>query len=152
MELVKLHLDDVHHERRILHVRLGKGCKDRYVPIGQRALDWLGRYLAEVRPMLVLKHAEQALFVTSYGGAFSADVLGRRVTKYIRDADMGRTGGTIYYATPVPVTSTRPESTSASSSSSSATSTSTPPPSTPRSASSNPRDPRPPSSRRTVKT
>lgn len=92
-ELAGLTLDAVHHERRTLHIRLGKGRKDRYVPIGQRALAWLNRYLDEVRPRLVINHSEQALFVTSYGGGFSADVLGRMVGKYIAKADMGRTGG-----------------------------------------------------------
>lgn len=93
-ELAKLHLDDIHHERRVLHVRLGKGRKDRYVPIGKRALRWLERYLSEVRPLLVLNHSEQALFLTSYGGPFSPDVLGRQVGTHIRTAAMGRKGGT----------------------------------------------------------
>lgn len=93
-ELVNLQLDDIHHERRIVHVRLGKGRKDRYVPIGNRALRWLTRYLDEVRPLLVLQHSEQALFVTSYGGGFSPDVLGRKVASCIRQAKIGRTGGT----------------------------------------------------------
>jgi integrase/recombinase XerD len=93
-ELANLCLDDIHHERRVLHVRLGKNRKDRYVPIGTRALRWLDRYLSEVRPLLVLDHGEQALFLTSYGGAFSPDVLGRKVGSQIRASKMGRTGGT----------------------------------------------------------
>ena len=34
----------------VLLVRQGKGNKDRFVPIGDRALAWLDKYLAEVRP------------------------------------------------------------------------------------------------------
>jgi site-specific recombinase XerD len=36
----------------VLVVRQGKGFKDRVVPIGKRALEWLDKYIAEVRPGL----------------------------------------------------------------------------------------------------
>lgn len=55
-------------ERRTLHIRLGKGHKDRMVPIGARAVAWLERYLQEVRPRLCLDTRTQALFLTGYGG------------------------------------------------------------------------------------
>ena len=50
------------------------------------------RYLDEVRPRLVLDNAERALFLTSYGEAFNPDVLSRVVTRFIKKADIGRTG------------------------------------------------------------
>ena len=49
-ELAHLSVFDLDAERATLLVRQGKGRKDRMVPIGERALAWVGRYLAEVRP------------------------------------------------------------------------------------------------------
>lgn len=56
--------------RRTLTVRRGKGHKDRVVPIGARAVQWVERYLAEVRPRLCLDTRETALFLTD-GGPFN---------------------------------------------------------------------------------
>ena len=54
--------------RRTLTVRLGKGKKDRVVvPIGERALMWVGRYLDEVRPSLVVPPDKAALFLDKRG-------------------------------------------------------------------------------------
>ncbi len=67
LELCRLHLADFHAARRTLTVRRGKGHKDRVVPLGTRAIHWLERYLAEVRPRLCLDKRETALFLTGYG-------------------------------------------------------------------------------------
>lgn len=65
-------------------VRLfGKGSKERIVPVYELALDWVGRYVAEVRPGL-LSHAKKdksdsarALFLSTRGNRMSADALRR---------------------------------------------------------------------------
>ena len=92
-ELVRLELSDLQRERRLLHIRLGKGRKDRVVPVGARALIWLQKYLDDVRPLLVVGAAGPALFLTGYGEPFNADALGRKVTGYIERAGIGRKGG-----------------------------------------------------------
>ena len=86
-ELCRLELSSFHAERRTLHVR-GKGNKDRMVPVGWRAVQWLERYLTEIRPRLCLDTRTQALFLTGYGDAFNPDVLSRMV---IGLAGTGRT-------------------------------------------------------------
>jgi integrase/recombinase XerD len=91
-ELTSLELTAVNQERRTAQVRQGKGRKDRVVPVGSRALQWLERYLCEVRPLLAVSPTETALFLTSYGEAFNPDVLSRKVSKYIKDAEIGRKG------------------------------------------------------------
>ena len=91
-ELTRLQLCDVNAERQTLQVRKGKGKKDRVVPIGCRALQWLQRYLDDVRPQLQLSLKESHLFLSSYGEAFNPDVLSRKVAQYIRQADIGRGG------------------------------------------------------------
>jgi integrase/recombinase XerD len=91
-ELARLEIHDLNQERQTLHIRQGKGHKDRVVPVGCRALEWLARYLEEVRPRLVLHAQERALFLTSYGEPFNPDVLSRMVSKWLKQADIGRPG------------------------------------------------------------
>ena len=91
-ELARLQIYSVNQERRTVQVRQGKGRKDRVAPVGARALAWLERYLRDVRPLLVFNSNETALFLSSYGEAFNPDVLSRKVSKYIKDADIGRKG------------------------------------------------------------
>lgn len=52
---------------------MGKGGKERLVPLGEEALHWLQRYLAEARPVLAGKRAPVALFLSPSGpGAVEA--------------------------------------------------------------------------------
>jgi integrase/recombinase XerD len=93
IEVVRLALGDLHVERRVLFIRQGKGKKDRVVPIGERALFWIGKYLAEVRPEMLLDPREQALFLSGYGdSAMSADYLSRLVSQYVRAAGIAHGG------------------------------------------------------------
>jgi integrase/recombinase XerD len=91
-ELCRLELPDLNTERRTLHVRLGKGKKDRVVPVGERAVAWLQRYLKEVRPRLCLDTRTPALFLTGYGEDFNPDVLSRMVSAWLRKAGLKRQG------------------------------------------------------------
>ena len=50
---------------------IGKGDKERMVPIGRTACDWVRRYLAEARPALLRKGKSPWLFVNARGGALS---------------------------------------------------------------------------------
>jgi integrase/recombinase XerD len=92
-ELARLEVGDLNREKRLLHVRHGKGRKDRVVPVGSRALGWIEKYLDDVRPLLMVKPEEQGLFLSGYGEPFSPDVLGRKVVEYIVQAEIGRKGG-----------------------------------------------------------
>ena len=91
-ELTNLEIHDLNRERQTLQIRQGKGHKDRVVPVGNRALKWLERYLDEVRPKLIIDQAEKALFLTSYGQGFNPDVVSRMVSKFIKKAGTGRPG------------------------------------------------------------
>ena len=48
-ELLNLSIYDVDRNRRLLTIRQGKGKRDRVVPIGVRALEWLEKYIVDVR-------------------------------------------------------------------------------------------------------
>ncbi len=74
MEMIGLRPYDLDVERGMLIVRQGKGKKDRVIPIGDRAVAWIERYLVEVRPgLLVGDRAGDALFLTNRGSPFSPD-------------------------------------------------------------------------------
>jgi integrase/recombinase XerD len=91
-ELASLRLGDIDWERETLFIRLGKGQKDRVVPIGERALHWVTRYLEESRPLLVTLPDEGLLWVTELGGPVSLDWLTRRLRQYIDHAELGKAG------------------------------------------------------------
>ena len=92
MEVVNLQLYDVDKERGTLMVRLGKGKKDRMVPIGDRALAWIEKYLVEVRPQLVTNPHEAQLFLTNLGEPFTPARLTQIVRRYVLRANIGKTG------------------------------------------------------------
>jgi integrase/recombinase XerD len=87
-ELSRLDVPDFNAERRTIHVRQGKGKKDRMVPVGERAVQWVGKYVEEVRPRLCLDTRTQAVFLTGYGGPFHPDVLSRMVTAMMKQAGL----------------------------------------------------------------
>jgi integrase/recombinase XerD len=69
-ELVTLGTEQVNLRQGALRVR-GKGGKDRLVPIGEVAIDWLLRYVEQSRPLLLKGRASKLLFVTARGGGLS---------------------------------------------------------------------------------
>jgi integrase/recombinase XerD len=62
-ELVGLRMDRINLRQGVLRVT-GKGSKDRLVPIGEEAMDWIERYIAQTRPALLRGAAVDAVFVT----------------------------------------------------------------------------------------
>lgn len=70
-ELVGLPLAAVQRQGGYLRV-LGKGRKERLVPLGETALVWVERYLAEARPLLA-PAGVTALFVTQRGAAMTRE-------------------------------------------------------------------------------
>jgi integrase/recombinase XerD len=85
-EVCRLELPDFNAERRTIHIRRGKGKKDRMVPVGEQAAFWIDKYLTHARPRLCLDTRTQAVFLTGYGGPFNPDVLSRYVSKWMREA------------------------------------------------------------------
>jgi len=91
-ELVHLRLHDLDFDRGTLLVREGKGRKDRMVPIGERALAWIRKYLADVRPGLVGASDDGTLFLSYKGGPIAPDVLTREIRRYILAAGITKHG------------------------------------------------------------
>lgn len=91
-ELIALRTSDLDFERGTLFVHRGKGAKDRYVPIGERALFWVRLYLGLVRPFFACDAESDALFLSSVGTALCPDWLCRRVRSYLRSAGIDKRG------------------------------------------------------------
>jgi len=92
LELTNLHQSDLDRTRGTLHVRLGKGRKDRFVPIGERALAWVTKYEREARPELLSDPSERHLFLNQYGNPLSPDGLSWRVRDYFKQAGIEKRG------------------------------------------------------------
>jgi integrase/recombinase XerD len=82
MELAGLQLYDVDVQRRTLIVRGGKGGQDRVVPISAGALQWIERYLVEVRPGLLTDARGMTLFLNDEGQPFRGGQLSEKVKDY----------------------------------------------------------------------
>ena len=75
-EAVGLDLADVDFEQELVHIRHGKGGKERVVPLGEEAAFRVARYLREGRPALV-RGANDALFLSVRGRRLDTSTLRR---------------------------------------------------------------------------
>ena len=90
-EVTRIDVDQLDFERAVLAVR-GKGGKHRVVPVGERALVWLGKYLEESRPLLEIDRNERALFLSGYGQRFNPNYLGNWVKRTMIAAGIDKPG------------------------------------------------------------
>lgn len=92
MEVCNLNIEHVDVNRRVLEIRQGKGKKDRFVPIGMRALLWIARYVEHAREKLLLDPKEPTLFVTIHGDRMNPDSLTEYVRRYIKESGVTKEG------------------------------------------------------------
>ncbi|WP_251863636.1 site-specific tyrosine recombinase XerD [Achromobacter sp. Marseille-Q4962] len=81
-ELVGLRALDASLNEGVLRVVLGKGGKDRLVPLGAEAAHWISRYLESARPELSGGRVCDALFITGRAQAMSRQAFWQLVRKY----------------------------------------------------------------------
>lgn len=91
-ELVMLDVTDIQAEKHTLFIRKGKGGRDRIVPVGERALLWLKRYL-DVRYRLLRYRDHSALFLNKSGKRIEAGALALRFYTYKAQAKVSKPGG-----------------------------------------------------------
>ncbi len=84
-ELVTLKSVHVGLNEGVLRVT-GKGAKERLVPFGAEAHDWLRRYLADSRPLILNGQQSDALFVTARGGPMTRQMFWTLLKKHARAA------------------------------------------------------------------
>ncbi len=92
-ELVSLELGHVNREAGFLRC-IGKGNKERIVPVGRQAMAAMARYLETNRPQLVARHPEaQALFVNRRGGPLTRQRIWQLLRRYARAGLVTKTVG-----------------------------------------------------------
>jgi integrase/recombinase XerD len=88
-ELRGARLEHLHLEAGFLTV-IGKGNKERVVPVGRKALAAIHRYLEAGRPRLLTGKSPANLFLNQRGRPFAASTLWTRIKRRVRRAEIGR--------------------------------------------------------------
>ena len=88
-ELVNLRVGQINFEQGVVRV-VGKGGKERLVPLGESALDWLQRYLREGRPRLAASRSADALFPGGRGKAISRQAFWYAIKRFASVAGIGK--------------------------------------------------------------
>jgi len=70
---------------------LGKGSKERLVPLGEEAIVWLKRYLARARPLLAKNAKTDAVFVTARRAPLTRQAFWQSIKRYALKADIAAT-------------------------------------------------------------
>ena len=85
-ELLSLKLKQINYERGTIRI-VGKGNKERIVPIGDYALDYLNKYLEDGRRKNKNRNSE-FLFLNRYGDPVSRVYFFKQVKKYAKEANI----------------------------------------------------------------
>jgi integrase/recombinase XerD len=80
-ELVGLKVFEVNLSEGVLRV-MGKGSKERLVPLGEEAVDWLRRYQNDFRAAVLKKKTSDYLFVTARGSGMSRQAFWQNIKRY----------------------------------------------------------------------
>lgn len=88
-ELVNLKISEVSQDVGVVRV-MGKGSKERLVPLGENALDWVKRYLTGARAALLNGKQTDALFVTRRGAAMTRQMFWHLIKRHALHAGIGK--------------------------------------------------------------
>lgn len=89
-ELVNLKLADLHLEMNLIQT-IGKGDKERIVPIDDVAINWLNKYLQQVRPLLLKKRNSKYVFLNAHGTGISRQSVWKKIKGYVAAANIHKT-------------------------------------------------------------
>ncbi len=88
-ELVSLKIAQVSMDMGVVRV-MGKGSRERLVPLGEEALDWLGRYVSAGRAALLVTKSSDDLFVTARAEAMTRQMFWHLIRKHARNAGIDK--------------------------------------------------------------
>lgn len=89
-ELVSLPVARLNTRQGVVRVVAGKGGKDRLVPLGEEAIEWLERYLGEARPAILEGRMSDALFITNRGEAMTRQAFWYLIRRYAQRAGIDK--------------------------------------------------------------
>ena len=89
-ELIELKITNLYFDEEVIRV-FGKGSKERFVPIGSSAVEWINKYMAESRPFLgKAKKGEAYVFLSVRGGKLSRMGVWKIVDRYLKEAEINK--------------------------------------------------------------
>lgn len=91
-ELIETKLEDIDWQRGILRIRKGKNRKERIIPIGERALKWIERYLREARKYIAKDPDEGYLFLNILGDPLSPSYITTIAHRALKKAGIEKSG------------------------------------------------------------
>ena len=87
-ELINLQLDDVDTDERVLRVVLGKGGKDRNLPLTATAAEAIDAYLLRARPQMARQMSGSVLFLGGYGRKLTRGTVSAMLVRCGKDAKL----------------------------------------------------------------
>lgn len=90
-ELVGLKMADLNLRQGVVRVILGKGGKDRLVPLGEESIAWITQYLSSARADLLGAHMADEVFVSQQGRQMTRQTVWHRIKQYAAQAGLVET-------------------------------------------------------------
>lgn len=89
-ELTNLKISDLFFQEEVIRV-FGKGSKERLIPVGSSAIDWVEKYIKQSRPLLAKKmKSENYLFLNLRGTKLSRMGIWKIIDHYVKEADINK--------------------------------------------------------------
>lgn len=88
-ELVELQLGQLNLNHGVIRV-LGKGSKERLVPLGDEAIHWLSQYIRDVRPLFGLPVDDETLFPSKRGQMMTRQTFWHRIKRHALNAGIDK--------------------------------------------------------------
>lgn len=86
-EGININIEDINFDTRILHIKKGKGGKQRLIPFNKTALKYLQDWIFEHRTILVKDKTESKLFINRYGLPLTGGTLGDRLKRLLDQSE-----------------------------------------------------------------
>ncbi len=88
-ELVGLRLEQINLRQGLVRI-MGKGNKERLVPLGEESMDWIESYLKEARGDLLPDLSDSIVFPSQQGKGMTRQTFWHRIKKYAQEAGIAK--------------------------------------------------------------
>ncbi len=88
-ELTSLKLENVSLEESLVKV-MGKGSKERIVPLNDIATEYMSKYIKEVRPCMLKKEQTDYIFLNNHGKVLTRQAVFKMIKKRAEDIKLGK--------------------------------------------------------------
>ena len=88
-ELINLRLSDINLRQGVVRI-FGKGSKERLVPLGEEAMDWIERYLQQGRPELIGPAQDDIAFPSTRGKLMTRQTFWHRIKYWAKAASIDK--------------------------------------------------------------